>query len=236
MAPSFHAPGGRASGSPPKGLMHSGGDGRAGTSEFTRLRGGAGAGAHKVMGAGVSTSPHFPLARADPGIRPHFRGRKEFRASSCDLSSAPFGFPGQGIAALTGPQRVPFGILLFRRVPFRASSARRLGLRWTSSESGSGIGFRLRLTLLPPIALPVAPASFNPCGSPHARRGGNGLEPFLPFPVQQAPAHDSNLPLPSESRNANPAVDKEDIGDNFSGASAQPRRTAPRRQMNSRGR
>jgi hypothetical protein len=40
--------------------------------------------------------------------------------------------------------------------PFRASLARRRGSRWTSLESGSGIGFHLCLTLLPSIALPVA--------------------------------------------------------------------------------
>ena len=67
----------------------------------------------------------------------------------------------QSIAASIGPQQVLVEISLFRQSLFCGSFARRLGFRWAVRNNGSGIGFRLYLTLLPRSpchSLPLVPS------------------------------------------------------------------------------
>ena len=139
----------------------------------------------KVMGAGVATSPHFPRIQS-----PYREGKVFF--SWADRAPAeilrprptPSRVSCQSIAASIGPQQVLVEISLFRQSLFCGSFARRLGFRWTVRNNGSGIGFRLCLTLLPRSPLPFASATFILSNVGCFRSGS--AESFLPFPVDRS--------------------------------------------------
>lgn len=110
---------------------------------------------YKRMRAGVATSPHFPGVDHHTLQHGTFPRADQVPDEALRLRSVPSRVSRRNLAASVGPQRESHQSEL-RWGPFRGSFAQRLRFRRTSLESGSGIGFRLCLTLLPSIALPLA--------------------------------------------------------------------------------
>ena len=137
------------------------------------------------MGAGVATSPHFPR------IQSPCREGEVFLSWADQILAEilrPLPIPSRvsclSIAASTGPQRVLVEISLFLQSLFCGSFAQRLKFHWTVWNNGSGIGFRLYLTLLPRspcLSLPLL-SSLRMSVAP-ARATAKS---FLPFPVDRS--------------------------------------------------
>ena len=136
------------------------------------------------MGAGVATSPHFPRIQS-----PYHEGKAFFSwadrvpAEILRFHPMPSRVSCLSIAASTGPQRALVEISLLHQSLFRGSVARKLKFRWTVRNNGSGIGFRLYLTLLArsPCHSLAQPTSFRI--SVASARAAAKI--FLPFPVDR---------------------------------------------------
>ena len=136
------------------------------------------------MEAGVATSPHFPRAQI-----PYHKG-KAFSSSADQVPAeilrpqpVPSRVSRRYIAASAGPQRATCVISLFHKSLFCGSFAQRLQFHWTVRNHGSGIGFRLCLTLLSRSPLPFALATFILSNVGCFRC--SSAESYLPLPVDR---------------------------------------------------
>jgi hypothetical protein len=100
-----------------------------------------------------------------------FRKKVAFRSRSKRTPKRDPRVPCSALRLCQVPWRVPFEAN-FSGFPFAVPSPK-LRFRWTLEESGFGIGLRLCLALLPPVALPSL-AGFRPCGPPPFPRGNGG--------------------------------------------------------------